>query len=139
MDKLRILALLALCSGFSAARAEEKPAHEHGKKGPNGGGLVEVGDPDDHHLEIVHDEKAGKLSIYCLLADQKTPYTPKEALKLNLKTKDGNKQFTLTGKDSAWEVTDDALKAEPEGRIVVVLPDGKKYNVTLADDGHEHK
>jgi len=26
---------------------------------------------------------------------------------------------------------------EPNGRMVVVLPDGKKYNVKLEDDGHK--
>ena len=131
-----VLGLVAL-GLFSVVRAEEKAGHEHGKKGPNGGGLVEVGDADDHHLEVVHDDKAGKLTVYCLLADQKTPYTPKEALKLNLKTKDGNKQFTLKGADSKWEVSDDVLKEEPNGRIVVILPDGKKYNVALAEDEHK--
>ncbi len=135
---LAILGLITL--GYCASgRAEEKPAHAHGGKGPNGGALVEVGDADDHHVEVVHDEKAGKLTLHCLLADQKTPYTPKEALKLNLKTKDGNKQIVMTGKDSKWEAIDDVLKEEPNGRVVVVLPDGKKYNVTLADDGHDHK
>lgn len=117
---------------FSSVRAEDK--HGHGGKGPNGGALVEVGDAEDHHVELVHDDKAGKLTVYCVLADFKTPYTPKESLKLNLKTKDGNKQIEMKGKDSKWEATDDVLKEEPSGRIVVVLPDGKKYNVKLEDD-----
>lgn len=133
-----LMLMIALCQ-LSAIRAEEKPAHEHGKKGPNGGALAEVGDPEDHHVEVVHDDKAGKLTVYCLLADQKTPYTPKEAPKLNLKTKDGNKQLVLAGAYSKWEVSDDVLKEEPNGRIVIVLPDGKKYNVTITDDGHDHK
>ena len=128
-----LLAFVAL-GLFASVRAEEK--HAHGGKGPNGGALVEVGDADDHHVEIVHDEKTGTLTVYCLLADQKSPYTPKEAPKLNLSSKAGNKQLEMKGKDSKWEATDDVLKEEPNGRIVVVLPDGKKYNVKIED---EHK
>jgi len=54
-----------------------------------------------------------------------------------LKTKAGNKQLEMKGADSKWEITDDVLKEEPNGRMVVVLPDGKKYNVKLEDDGHK--
>jgi hypothetical protein len=128
-----LLAFIAV-GMLSTAHAEEK--HVHGGKGPNGGALVEVGDADDHHVEIVHDDKTGTLTVYCLLADQKSPYTPKEAPKLNLSSKAGNKQLEMKGKDSKWEATDDVLKEEPNGRIVVVLPDGKKYNVKIED---EHK
>lgn len=141
-----LLGMVAL-GVFSSIQAEEKKKHDdHAKKGPNGGELIEVGDAEDHHLEFVHDEKAGKLTFYCLKADVKTPYTPKEALKLNVKTKDGNKQFVLTGADSKWETSDEIFK-EVAGapsfekaftpRMVVVLPDGKKYNVTLEEHAHE--
>lgn len=136
--KFMAAALAVIAMGlFASVHAEEK--HGHGGKGPNGGMLVEVGDTDDHHVEIVHDEKTATLKVFCLLADQKSPYTPKDAPKLNLVTKDGHKQLELKGKDSMWEVTDDVLKEEPNGRIVIVLPDGKKYNVKLEDDGHDHK
>ena len=133
-----VAALAVLALGlFAVVHAEEK--HAHGGKGPNGGMLVEVGDPDDHHVEVVHDEKTAMLKVFCLLADQKSPYTPKDAPKLNLVTKDGHKQLEMKGKDAVWEATDDVLKEEPNGRIVIVLPDGKKYNVKLEDDGHDHK
>ena len=132
-------ATVILLGGIFSIQAEEKLAHAHAGKGPNGGEIVEIGDKDDHHVEIVHDDKGGKLTAYFLLADQKTPFAVNEAPKLNLKTKDGNKQLEMKGKDSKWEATDDVLKEEPSGRISVTLPDGKKYNVKLEADGHEQK
>lgn len=128
----KMISLFALASWSGLALAEEK--HEHGGKGPHGGAIVEVGDKEDHHVELVHDDKAGKITVYFLLADQKTAFNVKEAPKLNLKTKAGNKQLELKGADSKWEVTDDVLKEGPNGRMSVVLPDGKKYNVKLEEE-----
>lgn len=121
--------------------------HKHEAKGPHGGEIAEVGDKDDTHAELVHDEKAGKLTIYLLGKDQKTPVAIKDAPKINLKTKDGNKQIEMKaveakdGAASQYEATDEALKADPlDGRIVVTLADGKKYNVSLKHEHeHEHK
>jgi hypothetical protein len=135
----RTLAVCAVLAFWgSLVLAEEKP-HEHGGKGPHGGSIVEIGDKDDHHVEIVHDEKAGKLTAYFLLADQKTAFSVKDAPKLNLKTKDGNKQLEMKGADSKWEAADDVLKAEPNGRISLTLPDGKKYNVKIEEAPPEKK
>lgn len=123
---------------FSSVQAGEK--HEH-TKGPNGGDVLEVGDNEHHHVEFVHDAKVGKLTVYFFLTDLRTTFKVKEAPKLNLKTKAGPKQLEMKG-DEGWkfEATDDALKEQPEGRIVVVLGDGKKYNVNLDPHaGHNHK
>jgi len=96
----------------------------------------------------VHDKTAGKLTLYFFLKDLRTTFTVKDAPKLNLKTRDGNKQLELTGAEYKWEVTNDLLKEEPNGpkfaktmlpRLVLVLDDGKKYNVNLdAHAGHNH-
>lgn len=132
------LALIAgrLCS--------EEHKHEHAKA-PHGGEWIEVGDKDDTHAELVHDEKAGKLTLYFFAKDQKTPVAIKDAPKINLKAKDGNKQMDMKAvdaKDGAafqYEATDEALKADPlDGRIAITLADGKKYNVNLKHE-HEHK
>lgn len=125
----------ALCLGIfglNAGEKKEEHAHHHG---PHDGEIAEVGDDNDTHLEIVHDEKAGKLTVYVLAKDMKTPVNLAEAPKLNLKSKNGNKQLDMTGKDSQWEATDELLKEEPEGRVQVKLADGKKYNVRLV---HHH-
>jgi len=133
-------AVLALFAG-GRLLAEE---HKHEAKGPHGGEILEVGDKDDHHLEMIHDDKAGKLTLYLLAKDMKTAVAIKDAPKLNLKGKDGNKQLDTKaveakeGAASQFEVTDEALKAEPEGRIAITLADGKKHNVNLKHE-HEHK
>lgn len=141
----RLMLSCAVVALFAGGRllAEEKHEHKHGEKGPRGGELLEVGDKEDTHAELVHDEKAGKLTLYLLAKDLKTAVAIKDAPKLNLKAKDGNKQMDLKAVDakdgaaSKFEATDDALKADPlDGRIAVTLADGKKYNVNLK---HEHK
>ena len=118
--------------------AEEHKHEEH--KAPHGGPLLEVGE-EEAHLELVHDEKAGKLTLYLLGKDAKTPVAIKDAPKVNLKTDKGPKQIetkAVEAKDglaSCFEATDDALKADPlNGRIALTLGE-KKYNVELK---HEH-
>ncbi|MCZ7648061.1 MAG: hypothetical protein M5U26_22845 [Planctomycetota bacterium] len=103
------------------------------------------GDPGDTHAELVHDHAGGKLTLYLLAKDMKSPVAIKEAPKLNLKAKDGNKQLEMKAvepkdeKASQFVAEDESLKADPlAGRISITLDDGKKYNVKLEDHGHGH-
>jgi hypothetical protein len=132
--------------GVSSLLAGEKK-HEHDEKpGPNGGEIQEVGDGEDHHVELKNDHKTGKLALWILAKDMKTPVTIKEAPKINLKSKDGNKQIEMTAAkqsdagSSHWEASDEGLKTEHlDGRVQIKLSDGKKYNVNLdAHHGHDH-
>lgn len=134
-----VAAMVVVCT--LRAYAEEKHEHKH-EKGPHGGAISEVGDKDDTHAEIVHDEKSGKLSLYLLGKYMKAPVAIKDAPKINLKAKEGNKQIAMKvvdakdGVASHFEATDDALKADPlQGRIAITLGDGKSYHVNLS---HEH-
>jgi hypothetical protein len=116
-------------------RAEEaKHEHAHGH-GPHEGELAEVGDKDDHHVEIKHDDAAGKITLWILAGDAKTIVKIADAPKLNLKSKQGNKQLEMKAAGDGWEASDELLKEEPEGRVQVILADGKKYNVKLE---HHH-
>jgi len=121
----------------------EDHMHEEAK-GPHGGEILEIGDKEDHHLELLHDEKLGKVTLYLLAKDMKTAVAIKDAPKLNLKGKNGNKQIDTKaveakeGSASQFEATDEALKEEPDGRIAITLADGKKHNVNLKHE-HEHK
>jgi hypothetical protein len=125
----------ALCLTVSTLSAgEKKNEHDH-HHGPHDGEIVEVGDDKRTHIEIVHDEKAGKLTIYVFGKDMKTAVNIADAPKLNLKSSKGNKQLEMSGKDSQWEATDELLKEEPNGRVQLKLADGKKYNVRL---DHHH-
>jgi len=131
----------ALLSYDIAAKEDEHKHAEH--KAPHGGTLLEVGD-DAAHVELVHDEKAGKITLYILNKEAKSAVAVKDAPKLNLKTEKGNKQIetqAIDAKDGAasqYEATDDALKSNPlKGRIALTL-EGKKYNIELKE-AHDHK
>lgn len=130
-----------------AGGGHDHDGHDHGEeqKGPHGGEIQEVGDKEDTHAEIVHDSGAGKVILYLLGKDQKAPAAIKDTPKINLKTKDGNKQIEMKavgakdGKTSQFEAVDEVLKADPlDGRIAITLGDGKRYNVKLnAHHGHD--
>jgi hypothetical protein len=125
-------------------RAADDHGHEHAKPGPNGGELQEAGDKDGHQIEAKHDHKNGKTTIWILAKDLKTAVAIKDAPKINLKAKDGNKQIEMKavnekdGAASQWEASDEGFKQDPlDGRISIKLADGNKYSVKL-DAHHDH-
>lgn len=141
------LALWAMASVMLAGRAfggEKKEEHKHeDKPGPNGGEIQEIGDKNDTHAELKHDHTNGKTTLWIVGSDLKTLVAIKDAPKINLKAKDGNKQIEMKpvnvkdGAASQWEASDENFKQDPlDGRISIKLPDGKKYNVKL--DAHHH-
>jgi hypothetical protein len=137
MVKSFVVIVLALCFGSAIAADKDHDEPKHG------GVVLEVGE-EVAHLELVHDAKAGKVTLYITGPDAKTDLALKDAPKINLKTKDGNKQIetkAISPKDGAsahFEAIDDVLKADPlKGRIALVI-NGKKFNVELKDD-HAHK
>jgi hypothetical protein len=143
MFSTRVSCLLLAVSCLIGGRALAEDKHEHDHKAPHGGVLLETGD-EAAHLEIVHDAKAGKLTIYVLDSDPEKALAIKDAPKIKLKTDKGNKELetkAVDAKDGAasqYEVTDDALKTDPlKGRISVNVKD-KKYNIDIKEDGHKH-
>lgn len=135
MDNRRTFLLAALLTAalpLLGLHAADKDEHEHG---PNGGDLTEVGDKDHNHIEIKHDEKAGTLTLWVVAKDAKTIVVIKDAPKLNMKSKAGNKQIEMKAAGDKWEATDDVLKEEPDGRVQIVIAE-KKYNVKL--EHHHH-
>ncbi|KAF0245844.1 MAG: hypothetical protein FD180_1256 [Planctomycetota bacterium] len=134
--------LIVLASWVRAGDEEKEKEEEH--KPPHGGVLLEVGE-EVAHLELVRDEKEGKLTIYVLDAKAEKAVTIKDVPKINLTTKDGAKQVVTEafepdkeGLASQFEATNDELKAHVlEGRIAVTIG-GKKYNIDLPKDKHDH-
>lgn len=131
--------LLAACSADENNQTEP-PAHTGGHAhGPHGGHVLEVG-AHVAHLEVLHDKESGKLTIYVLGSDVKTPLAVAKPPQLKLTTADGPKVIDTKAQDetgSVFTVTDAALKGrEPEGRIAIEVK-GKMYNPDLEHD-HDH-
>ncbi|WP_010588199.1 hypothetical protein [Schlesneria paludicola] len=89
--------------------------HDHGAKGPHGGGIVELGE-EEYHGEIVVDHDSHSLTVYVLGKDAKTAepitstevtVTPegKDALTLKAVPQQGDGE----GKSSKFVLEDDQL------------------------------
>ena len=138
MHKMKIslvaMALSVLAFSGRSILSEERK-HDHGAAGPHGGEVQALGDKDDTHVELVHDHANGKVTLFLLGKDQKTPVFIQQAPKINLKAKEGNRQVGMTA--AQFEASDAGFKADPlDGRIAITLTDGKQYNVKL--DAHFH-
>lgn len=152
-DRLSVL-LSCLAVALSGVGCGDKPApstgaakpaedaHAH-PKAPHGGELLELGE-EEAHLEIVHDAKAGSVTVYVLDKDGKTPVAT-AAPTIALTTKDGVKDVALTavgakadGTADTWQGSHEGLKVEPpDGRVRVTVR-GKAYQTPLESPGHGH-
>lgn len=127
------------------AKRTEKPgeqAHEH-PAAPHGGELLELGE-EEAHLELIHDSKAGRVTVYVLGKDGKTAVAV-AAPTIVVATKDGPQELTLTAVNPKADGTADTFKgthaglmAEPlDGRIRVTIG-GKAYQAPLEAAPHDH-
>ena len=76
--------------------------HEHG---PNGGHIIELGDDEMYHAELVFDADSRKTTIYILDGEAKSA-SPIDATEIELH---------LEGEDDEVELTLDAVPLESEG------------------------
>lgn len=121
--------------------------HNHPTEGPHGQPLIELGN-EDYHAELVHDDKAGTVTIYILDSGATKEVAIDAAeVTINLKHGDHAEQFPLaaepdeSGKASKFVSTDSHLAAhldeEGAGGELVVTIDGTQYRGALAHD-HDH-
>lgn len=91
------------------------------------------------HLEVLHDEEAGTITMYALSADL-APTELASAPVLNLIVGGGPKQIEATGggPSAEWVFSDPALKGEPEGARLRVVLDGVTYTPDLPHQHGEH-
>ncbi len=120
------------------AEDEDHPEAAHG------GEMIEIG---DHvaFLEVCHDQKAAVLTIHVRDHDGE-PMGLKDAPRLNIKDKSGNRQVVLKALDLAdgtaktFETADDCLKQDPIPAKLSVKIGDKQYTVELEHDhDHDHK
>lgn len=136
----------------AASKKDHDHEHAHPTEGPHHGDLVELGN-EEYHAELVHDEKAGTVTIYILDAHAETA-VPIDAMELTINLKHDGKaeQFKLAaspdasdpqGKSSRFTSSDAELGedlehegAEPQ---LVVTISGKQYRgkIEHGDHGHE--
>lgn len=146
-----IVVLSAIIIGCNENTAPDKNGttenkEHHHDKGEHGGDIIDSGSA--LHIEFVQDKEHGKVSLFILGGDGKTPQEITKAPVLNLKTAEGAKQITtkmVKDNKAHYEVVDDILKDNLHGRIAVEYS-GKKYNLDIHvdhdddddDHGHDH-
>lgn len=124
--------------------------HDHPTEGPHHGSLIELG-AEEYHAEMVHDEKAGTITIYVLdsAAKKAVPIEASE-ITINLKHDGRGEQFKLAakpdqgdaeGKSSRYVSTDKELGEDLHGEdaeaTLVLSINGKSYRGKIAHD-HDH-
>jgi hypothetical protein len=132
--------VLGACSGDESPIGNDPALSEGHAQGPHGGHILEVG---SHvaHLEVLHDEDAGTLTIYVLGGDLETPLAIATAPQIKLATNDGPKvvktepQEATDGKSTVFTATNAALKGHVHGRVTVEIG-GKTYNPELEHEDH---
>lgn len=125
-------------------------AHDHPTEGPHHGSLIELG-AEEYHAEMVHDEKAGTITIYVLdsAAKKAVPIEASE-ITINLKHDGKGEQFKLAakpdqgdaeGNSSRFVSTDKELGEDLHGEdaeaTLVLSINGKSYRGKIAHD-HDH-
>jgi hypothetical protein len=134
-------------AAHSEGDGHDHAEHAHAEHGPHGGDLIELG-KEEYHAELVHDEDAGKVTIYILDGSAKQA-VPIEATELTINVKHDGKgeQFKVAaapqdgdgeGKSSRF-VSDDKELAEDiehEARLVVEIA-GKSFTGEIKHD-HDH-
>jgi hypothetical protein len=137
------LALLAACGRKPEAPKDD--GHDHAAhEAPHGGEILDLGG-GAAHLEVVHDDDGGNITVYVLGADVKTPVAV-EAPVVNLVTNAGPVQVPMAaidpgadGKASAWKGSHEGLKADPLDGGIRVKIGGKTYQSRLEGEAHDHK
>jgi hypothetical protein len=131
--------------------------HDHGEKGPHGGGIVELGE-EEYHGEIVVDHDSHAVIVYILGKDAKTAQ-PVSATEVSL-TQEGKTALTLKAAPQTGEANGKSSKFQLEdGDVVHELMEAGfihgKLQITIADkpytgeidyhldgsshDDHDHK
>lgn len=135
----------------SPAEAKGHDEHNHPTTGPHAGTLVELGN-EEYHAEVVHDEKAGSVTIYLLDGTARKPVAiDASEVVINLKHDGKGEQFKLAaapqaedkaGTSSRFKSDDKELSEDldahgAEARLAVDIA-GKSYSGAVTHDHHDH-
>ena len=139
----------------SDATSQAAGEHSHPTEGPHHGSLIELGD-EEYHGELVHDDKAGTVTIYLLDSSAREAVAVElSEVHINASHDGQSEQFALAarpmpedpeGKSSRF-VSEDSELAEhldeegADARLVLKIS-GKSYNAAISHDhdhGHDHE
>ena len=117
-------------------------AHADDHKPPHGGEVLELG-AEEGHLEVMHDDAGGTITVWVFGGDFTKPLSVARP-SVTIQTAAGPQEIVLTPVDAKadgtahhWKVQHDALKVEPlDGRIRVSIG-GKTFQSPL--ESAEHK
>ena len=125
-------------------------SHSHGElpPGPHKGKLLEL-EYKEHHVEMVIDHAAKKVTLYVFGEDMKTPapIKPENGYASITVSKPESASITLTAKplegekDGASSVfvgEGDVLAKEDLQGFITTKLDGKDYQVDFKDEDHDH-
>lgn len=134
--------LLPACGNDAAGSAGDHPDEGPSHEGTHGGTIVDLSGGAGH-LEVVHDEEAGTVTLYVLGAeDTTTPMPIAGTPELRLMTEDGQKivktepRDPTDGKAAVFRAEDPALKVhELKGRIALAI-EGVEHNPDIPHGDH---
>lgn len=126
--------------------------HSHADLGPNQGHLLELGD-EQYHAEWVHDDVAGKLTVYILDSNAKN-LVPIAAETITIEKKVGDRSDTYelaavdrqgeTPKTAKFEIVDkgliEGLKLAGDGVQASIIIDinGQPFTAQFEKHSHDH-
>ena len=132
------------------SEADHLDEHAHPTEGPHHGTLIELG-KEEYHAELVHDEKAGTVTVYLLGPAAKKP-VPIEAedVAINVSHEGQPEQFQLAAKPEAGDPAGKSsrfVSQDPElikhldeentkARLALKI-EGKSFNGEFSHE-HEH-
>jgi hypothetical protein len=115
----------------SADHGHSHDASGHPTEGPHHGVLVELGN-EEYHAEVVHDDKAGSVTVYLLDGTaEKTATTDAADLAINVKHGDKPEQFKLAAQPVESDAKGTSSRFILVDKELVEHLDEKDSNATL--------
>jgi phage baseplate assembly protein gpV len=146
LSLIPLLALTACGDKDKNGKAPENAEKAHEHVAPHGGELLELGD-EQGHVELVHDDEAGKITMYIYGSETSKPISV-EKPSVTIQQKDGTAiELTMVAQDAkadgtahTWVGEHAAVKVEPlDGRVRLKIA-GKQYQSPLEPPDHKpHK
>jgi hypothetical protein len=136
--------------GKVVGEVEHEHEHEHG---PHDGHIIEIGEEEAYHGELVFDPETRKTTIYILGPELKNAYPIEQAeLELHLEADDdevevflkavpldGEKEGTSSRFEVAGSEIPESIKdiEEIHGHLHITI-DGTEYSCEVGHEGHDH-